>query len=147
MFSGKILYIFAFVALCGVRQTHFSPEGLRPEAAFAHFAVLALSVSASQIQLPQGDALGHCRRGKAKSTTHFCAVLFLSGGDYRADSDHGDPLAVHARRSPGRAKPSLVWPQQKKHHTFLCGAFCSGGDYRDRTGDLLHAMQALSQLS
>jgi len=22
-----------------------------------------------------------------------------------------------------------------------------GGDYRDRTGDLLHAMQALSQLS
>ena len=35
----------------------------------------------------------------------------------------------------------------KKHHTFLCGAFCSGGDYRDRTGDLLHAMQALSQLS
>ena len=35
-----------------------------------------------------------------KSTTHFCVVLF-SGGDYRADSDHGDPLAVHARRSPG----------------------------------------------
>ena len=24
-------------------------------------------------------------------------------------------------------------------------AFCSGGDYRDRTGDLLHAMQALSR--
>ena len=36
-----------------------------------------------------------------KSTTHFCVVLFVSGGDYRADSDHGDPLAVHARRSPG----------------------------------------------
>ena len=35
----------------------------------------------------------------------------------------------------------------KKHHTFPCGAFHSGGDYRDRTGDLLHAMQALSQLS
>ena len=35
----------------------------------------------------------------------------------------------------------------KKHHTFLRSAFCSGGDYRDRTGDLLHAMQALSQLS
>ena len=31
----------------------------------------------------------------------FCAVHFLSGGDYRADSNHGDPLAVHARRSPG----------------------------------------------
>ena len=35
----------------------------------------------------------------------------------------------------------------KKHHTFPCGAFPSGGEYRDRTGDLLHAMQALSQLS
>ncbi len=35
----------------------------------------------------------------------------------------------------------------KKHHTFLRSAFYSGGDYRDRTGDLLHAMQALSQLS
>ena len=35
----------------------------------------------------------------------------------------------------------------KKHCTFLCSAFLSGGDYRDRTGDLLHAMQALSQLS
>ena len=27
----------------------------------------------------------------------------------------------------------------------LCSAFLSGGDYRDRTGDLLHAMQALSR--
>ena len=35
----------------------------------------------------------------------------------------------------------------KKHHTFPCGAFPSGGEYRGRTGDLLHAMQALSQLS
>ena len=34
-----------------------------------------------------------------------------------------------------------------EHCPFLCGAFLSGGDYRDRTGDLLHAMQALSQLS
>ena len=46
MFSGKILYNFAFVALCGVLQTHFSREGLRPEAVFAHFVVLALSVFA-----------------------------------------------------------------------------------------------------
>ncbi len=38
----------------------------------------------------------------------------------------------------------------KKKSTVLqtkYSAFCSGGDYRDRTGDLLHAMQALSQLS
>ena len=35
--------------------------------------------------------------------------------------------------------------KQKKHRTFLCSAFLSGGDYRDRTGDLLHAMQALSR--
>ena len=42
---------------------------------------------------------------------------------------------------------SLTRFYKKKHHTFLRSAFCSGGDYRDRTGDLLHAMQALSQLS
>ena len=28
-------------------------------------------------QLPQGDALGHYRKGYKKSTTHSCAVLFL----------------------------------------------------------------------
>ena len=40
--------------------------------------------------------------------------------------------------------------ESKKKSTVLqtkYGAFCFGGDYRDRTGDLLHAMQALSQLS
>ena len=42
--------------------------------------------------------------------------------------------------------PKSQLQQKEKHHTFLCGAF-SGVDYRDRTGDLLHAMQALSQLS
>ena len=36
----------------------------------------------------------------------------------------------------------------KKSTTHFCVVlFVSGGDYRDRTGDLLHAMQALSQLS
>ena len=36
----------------------------------------------------------------------------------------------------------------KKSTTHFCAVlFVSGGDYRDRTGDLLHAMQALSQLS
>ena len=99
MFSGKIFYNFAFVALCGVLQTHFSPEGLRPGATFTHFTVLALSVFASQIQLSQRESQEHCRKG---GTT-------------------------------------------KKHRTFLCSAFLSGGDYRDRTGDLLHAMQALSR--
>ena len=47
---------------------------------------------------------------------------------------------------PGELGPHS-FSTNKKHHTFLCSAFCSGGDYRDRTGDLLHAMQALSQLS
>ena len=45
---------------------------------------------------------------------------------------------------PGELGPHS-FSTNKKHHTFLCGAFCSGGDYRDRTGDLLHAMQALSR--
>ena len=36
----------------------------------------------------------------------------------------------------------------KKSTTHFCVMLSlSGGDYRDRTGDLLHAMQALSQLS
>ena len=47
----------------------------------------------------------------------------------------------------GRAKSTAGRDTTKKHCTFLCSAFLSGGDYRDRTGDLLHAMQALSQLS
>ena len=78
MFSGKILYNFAFVALCGVLQKHFSPEGLRPGAAFAHLAVLALSVFASQIQLSQRESQEHCRKGhNKKNTAHVCAVLFF----------------------------------------------------------------------
>ena len=78
MFSGKIFYNFAFVALCGVLQTHFSPEGLRPGAAFTHFTILALSVFASQIQLSQRESQEHCRKGaQQKSTAHFCAVLFF----------------------------------------------------------------------
>ena len=37
-----------------------------------------------------------------------------------------------------------VYITKKDHRD--CGDLC-GGEYRDRTGDLLHAMQALSQLS
>ena len=36
---------------------------------------------------------------------------------------------------------------KKKHHTSYEVQCFFGGEYRDRTGDLLHAMQALSQLS
>lgn len=34
-----------------------------------------------------------------------------------------------------------------KSTVFLTLIWANGGEYRDRTGDLLHAMQALSQLS
>ena len=37
--------------------------------------------------------------------------------------------------------------QKEKHHTSYEVQCFLYGDYRDRTGDLLHAMQALSQLS
>ena len=37
---------------------------------------------------------------KEKHHTSYEVQCFF-GGDYRADSDHGDPLAVHARHSPG----------------------------------------------
>ena len=36
-----------------------------------------------------------------RKAPYFLRSTVLSGGEYRADSDHGDPLAVHARRSPG----------------------------------------------
>ena len=50
---------------------------------------------------PLGELSPHSFGNNKKGTTRFCVVLFPSGGDYRADSDHGDPLAVHARRSLG----------------------------------------------
>ena len=37
--------------------------------------------------------------------------------------------------------------QKEKHYTSYEAQCFLYGDYRDRTGDLLHAMQALSQLS
>jgi hypothetical protein len=37
--------------------------------------------------------------------------------------------------------------QKEKHRTSYEVQCFFGGEYRDRTGDLLHAMQALSQLS
>ena len=40
--------------------------------------------------------------------------------------------------------PRIFYITKKDHRD--CGDLC-GGEYRDRTGDLLHAMQALSQLS
>ena len=62
-------------------------------------------ITVTLLQSMHGALLGepspHSFGNNKKNTTRFCAVLFPSGGDYRADSDHGDPLAVHARRSPG----------------------------------------------
>ena len=69
---------------------------------------------------------------------------FGSGGDYRAVV-----ITVTLLRSMYGALPGELSPRSfgvnKKHRTFLCDAFLSGGEYRDRTGDLLHAMQALSR--
>ena len=49
------------------------------------------------------------------------------------------------RRS--NAAPQKSASEKRKAPYFLRSTVLSGGDYRDRTGDLLHAMQALSQLS
>ncbi len=46
-----------------------------------------------------------------------------------------------------RCSPKNRLQQKEKHHTSYEVQCFFGGDYRDRTGDLLHAMQALSQLS
>ena len=48
---------------------------------------------------------------------------------------------------PGEPDPHSFGVNKKGTAHFCAVLFPSGGDYRDRTGDLLHAMQALSQLS
>ena len=58
-------------------------------------------------------------------------------------------VAVHAPAKSG------IWlildatskKAKRKAPYFLRSTVLFGGEYRDRTGDLLHAMQALSQLS
>ena len=46
-----------------------------------------------------------------------------------------------------QCSPKNRLQQKEKHHTSYEVQCFFGGEYRDRTGDLLHAMQALSQLS
>ena len=46
-----------------------------------------------------------------------------------------------------QCSPKNRLQQKEKHHTSYEVQCFLYGDYRDRTGDLLHAMQALSQLS
>ena len=47
----------------------------------------------------------------------------------------------------GHATPQPHKQHKKKNTVPEPDTVLFGGDYRDRTGDLLHAMQALSQLS
>ena len=60
-------------------------------------------------------------------------------------------ITVTLLQSMHGALPAELGPHSfginKKSTTHFCVVLISGGDYRDRTGDLLHAMQALSQLS
>ena len=41
----------------------------------------------------------------------------------------------------------MGWKREKPRQRDACGAFKFGGGYRDRTDDLLNAIQTLSQLS
>ena len=43
--------------------------------------------------------------------------------------------------------PQKFGLEKRKTPYFMRSTVLFGGEYRDRTGDLLHAMQALSQLS
>ena len=76
MFSGKNIYNFAFVALCGALQTHFHGRGrngkrhlqrrfLRKRG--AGVSVLALSVFALQIHTPPFVAARHLPPERGKS--------------------------------------------------------------------------------
>ena len=60
------------------------------------------------------------------------------------------PSGKHSFLKTVQAKqcsPKNRLQQKEKHHTSYKVQCFFGGEYRDRTGDLLHAMQALSQLS
>ena len=73
IFSGKIIYNFAFVAACGPLQTHFHEKGLQPEVADANFTVLALSVKPYRAcQLSQRESPWHS--GKVSGLIAKCAV-------------------------------------------------------------------------
>ena len=76
--------------------------------------------------------------------------------------DEDASLLLHSAESRGRnsttcknlkmvqanqCSPKNRLQQKEKHHTSYEVQCFFGGEYRDRTGDLLHAMQALSQLS
>ena len=102
------------------------------------------TVQAKQCSPPK---TGFCKKKSTILPTKYRAFF---GGEYRAVSNHGELLqsmhgALPAELMPHSFGTNKSSGQTKKHHTLLCGAFPSGGEYRDRTGDLLHAMQALSR--
>ena len=58
------------------------------------------------------------------------------------------PIAQEAGNIPAGKAPEKFLHIYKKHTAeYFLRCAKVGGEYRDRTGDLLHAMQALSQLS
>ena len=89
-----------------------------------------------------GSPLLFLRLYKKKSTalqTKYSAFLVENTGPILItvtllQSMHGALLGELSPHSFGN---------NKKHHTFPCGAFPSGGEYQDRTGDLLHAIVLL----
>lgn len=61
--------------------------------------------------------LGAARLGKYnKNFTHFCAVLFLSGGDYRAVFNHGDRLQSMHGALPAELIPHSFGVNKKAPH-------------------------------
>ena len=56
IFSGRIILYFAFVALCGARQTLFSREGVvKRQTAFAAPAAMAAKFPAQLKGVPLGE--------------------------------------------------------------------------------------------
>ena len=78
--------------------------------------------------------------------------VFLFGGDKRDRTAGGVGRFASAAAVPltgyfiARGQRFSLSFRQSKKHTRRC-VFCFGGDKRDRTADLLNAIQALSQLS
>ena len=94
-----------------------------------------------------GDHRLLLRLCKKKSTTHFCAMLL-----FLVEITGLILITVTLLQSmhgglPAELNPHSFGSNKKSTAHFCAVLFLSGGDYRDRTGDLLHAMQALSQLS
>ena len=91
------------------------------------------------------ELIPHSFGTNKKHHTFLCSAFVLVENTGPV-SNHGELLQSMYGALPAELIPYSFGTNKKALYTSV-QRFLSGGEYRDRTGDLLHAMQALSQLS